>query len=314
MVLACVWAMLLMSLPLAAEKDAEEGWSPLPEGTTGVLFVTGGDRGYIKPMGCLGIVGGARYRPAFNDWLAAEEPELDWKWVSTGPLTMEPARDHAAADPEEMLEHLANVGYSLVSTTLVDAEVLGLDRISQWSERGLPFASANLVVFETGETAMPAHGIVEVDGVRLGVVPVTGMDREWLATGPRGGSVVTEEPLQAIDRAFRELRGSVDQLVLVSSGMADLRLRQLLRGMELRPDLVLARMSAHTFVEPKQVEGVPVLWMGMWGRMLGRVSFDADGEILEIRNIKVDESFPIDTLTGEPRPKQQAEGQLTSLD
>jgi hypothetical protein len=303
-----VWiGMLAAPLVLASGEE----WPPLPDETAGMLLVTGADKGYLEPLPCLRDIGGALYRPGFNNWLAAQAPGLEWAWASTGHVLSEPDPDYAAAEPERMLAQLAETGYEFVGASTVDADVIGFSGITEWSRRGVPFYSSNMTVFETGKPALPGHHVVEVGGARLGLVSVTAQDPGWVGIGPQGGTVLVEDARSPVSRALDEAREAADTTVLLANGLSHTQLRALLRKID-PPDLVVAQ-SASFFVErPRPIEDVPVLWIGTWGQVLGRISVSAGGEILEVRGMQVGDRFPIDPLTG--RPSGLPEERVSSVD
>ena len=298
-------------LAVSTSRASDQGWAPLPDETAGVLLVTGADKGYLEPLPCLRDIGGALYRPGFNEWLAAQAPGLEWAWASTGHVLSKPDPDYSAAEPERMLAQLAETGYAFVGASTMDAEVIGLEGITEWSRRGVPFYSSNMKVFETGKPALPGHHVLELGGTRLGLVSVTAEDPGWIGIGPDGGTVLVEDARAAVSRALDEVRGAADRTVLLANGLSHTELRALLREID-PPDLVVGQSAAFFVKQPRPIGDVPVLWIGRFGQVLGRVSVSAGGEILEVRGMQVGDRFPIEPLTG--RPSAPPEERVSSVD
>lgn len=292
---------LLLAVGVAFGASHAEGWPEPPEGTEALVLITGADIGQYYPRGCFGNTGGAVYRKAFDAWLEQSYPSIPHVWLSTGEVVPDPEDEHYLEPAEPMLEYLGEVGYAVVGVGERELEHLGPTRLAKLGQRfGLQFVSSNLQVFETGAPALYGDRVVEVGSSRIGVVVASPHLPERIWGGPKLGSVVTVQPVEALARRVAALRSQgADQVILLATSSSIL-VRRWLREVD-GVDAAFGSHGNRRDVEPKTYRGVPVLWLGALGQTLGRIALGGEGQILEIRGIPVSESFPVDPSTGEVR-------------
>lgn len=284
------------SAPAAPTADVSAtAWPPLPRETRAVLLLTGGDFGYAKPKGCNGRAGGAQYRPAFDRWLAERAPGVERIWLAAGdngPFHNE----QVALSFDGMLELFARVGYR--AATLGDAELwspgpAALARAAAGGARPAMIA-ANVVVHETGRTALPASIVLETRAGRWLVVGAAPHRPAQVFGAPDVGTIVTVPAAPAVRAELERRRGEYDHVVLLSS--LDYRDLEELVASVPGIDVVAASGGTYSEPEPRVVGGARLFWLGAEGLRLGRVALDERGRVLEARVIPIRGDFPIDPL------------------
>ena len=293
--LALLALLALAGPPLAA---AEKGaWEPLPTGTETVVLATGGDTGFINPKGCQGRMGGARYRPAFTEWLHSAEPGVHPLWVSTGNL-VDPTLDELVPLPE-MIAFYATVPYAAVAVGMFDLEAVGAEGIAAAAKSApFPLLAANLRVLETGLPLVEEAAVFDTPSGRIAFIGVIAHDLTAAWGGPRTGTVVTVDPRDVVPALVARLKGEGARVVLVSNG-GYTDLAELLRAAP-GVDAAVASNGSTISTRPEAGFDAPTLWVGLLGQQLARLAFDRSGALLEASAQTVEGAFPIDPLTGNP--------------
>lgn len=293
----------LFLLPFGAQAgDPPAQWPPLPPGTRTLLLVTGSDEGFYLPKGCNGDWGGTVYRLNFNRYLAQTAPDILKIWLSTGDLgkTDEESKTIPYA---EMLDFLGRVGYQTAGLGTFDLQQLDLLGLSRRTDLPVPIRSLNIVVHETGKSIFPPARVFETPSGRLLVVAVSAHLPEQVWGDPAIGTVITVPPSAPLARFIKEQKKPGDRLVLLSS-LHYQELKELLEEVD-GVDLALASAGTYETATPLPFGKTPVLWLGAEGRLLGRVTLDDTGKILEAMTVQVRGQFPIDPATGMPIPPSQ---------
>jgi hypothetical protein len=302
--LIAIAAFACASISTPAARDiAENGWPPLPEPAATVLLVTGADLGYVEPRGCHGNAGGALYRPALRRWLADRHPEIRQLWLGTGNVLAGRPEDPETSAAERMFELLGSAGYDAMGVGVSDLNVLSPAELRAVAQRrGVALVSSNLLVYETGRPAFATSRVVEIGGVRYGILAALDHAPHRVWGDISTGTVVTVDPLDVLPDLIEELRTRADVLVLLSS-MGTSTLSRLLASAP-PVDIVVAGWSKYWQPEPKIVEGTPVLWLGADGLRLARAAYSTGGSPLGTSILQVREPFPIDPATGSVRREE----------
>ncbi len=284
-----------------AGARAPEGWPPLPPGTRTLLLLTGADLGHWEPRKCFLNSGGMLYRLSLDTWLFDHEPGIDWHWVSTGNVLSLTLENTSVRPPREIYEGLARIGYDVVGVGWHDLQLLGPYAIRTMT-RDLPLylVATNLLVLETGKPFLEGSAILETASGRIGVLRLLPYREEGAWTSREYGTVVISPPEQVLPEALHQLAGRVDRVLLLAE-LNHVQLQELLR--HLPPDtppvvLVVDQLGTYGKCRADDVGGIPVLWVGGHGQVLGRAALDARGELLEARGIRVEGTFPVDPQTG----------------
>lgn len=290
--LAVLCGLALCAGPARAAADGE--WTALPDGTRTVVLVTGSDLGYVEPKHCQGRLGGGAYRPVFEEWFTRTHPGLDHFWVATGNLAR--VEDDGIAQPlDRVYTSLSRVPYRAVGIGRWDLGERGARLADMARTVPFPLLSANVRVHETGLRLLEPTAEIPVTGGVLGVIGVTAHDAQRIWSVAPDGSVISEPPLADVQEAIAALRPRVKTLALLSSlDYEDLRtLLGKLQGV----DVVLASSGAYARLEPEMMAGVPVLWVGSEGHLLGRMALGGDGAVVGLDAVRVTGAFPVDPVT-----------------
>ena len=293
--------MVLLALPAPAAAGGFRDWTPPDEKAALVLLLTGGDAGFVRPKGCFKGTGGSLYRPGLNAWLRGSHaaPRL---WLSTGDV-LTPLDEEGMAAPEQVLDNLSRSGYSGVGVGGGEFDVIGVPPAhgGAGSSRNIPWIGTNLVVFESGAGPLARSRIVKAGGLEIGVLAVS-PHRPGMTLGDlERGTLVTVDPVAAVRREMKDWKSRPDYVVLLAP-LPQAEARRVARELS-GIDLVLASSALLARPEPEVVGETPVLWVGGWGRFLGRVQLDAESRVIAAEVIEVGSRFPIDPTTGEPRSR-----------
>ena len=292
--------------PVSPAAGQEDGWPPLPPGTRTLLLLTGADLGHWEPRKCFNNDGGMLYRLGLNDWLFDHEPGVDWHWVSAGDVLTLTLENTAARPPREIYEGMARIGYDVVGVGYRDLQLLGPFAIRTLT-RDLPLhmVATNLRVRETGRPFLEESAVIDTASGRIGVLVLLPYREDAAWVSPEYGTVAIEPPGELLAEALARLARRADRILLVAQlgrmPIADL-ISRLPSGTP-RPFLVAGERGTYWQIEPDEVAGVPVLWTGGHGQLLGRAALGEDGELLDVRGIRVKGAFPVDPETGRVLPE-----------
>lgn len=294
--LIALFALSLGGGPALAASFAN--WSPPPAGTDALLLLTGADGNFVRPKACFKGVGGSFYRPAFSKWLAKDPSHPPFAWVSTGNVFSR-VEESGMAEDDEILTNLEATGFAAIGAGSEDLEVLGLP----WNEQAerldeLPWLATNLRVLETGRPALPGSRLLKVGHQEVAILAVTEHIPGRILGDLSTGSIVTVDPLEAIEAEIASWEKRPD-FVLVLAPLLQGSVRQLAAELE-GVDLIVASAALRAHPDVRLEGKNRVLWVGGWGRYLGRVALDEEGEPLAFDVVEVGHEFPIDPTTGQP--------------
>ncbi len=295
--LAALLVLALSPVAPAGESD-QRAWPPVPEGTRVLLLATGGDFGYIEPKNCEPRQGGSLYRPAFDAWLAANEPRVERFWLSAGNVAS-PTRRPDVSSPRKLYNLFERVGYDAALAGISDLQTLGAAGMERLARR-VPFPTlACNVVDEKNRPVFPEAVVLQTAAGRVAVVgAVERVDDFWPIRRNRD-SARTVDPERVVPKIVDRVRAQADTVVLLAQ-MGQASLRQILRRTK-GLDLVLAQSGTALDVERDTTNGVPVVWLGLEGVGLGRVALGNDGRVVEALALRVRGDFPVDPVTGRVR-------------
>jgi len=130
------------------------------------------------------------------------------------------AKADAIIEAQKKMEiHAANVGAKDLA--------LGLGYIEKSADEGFPWVSANLRNAKGEPTQIPPYRIIEVAGLRIGIVGLLDKTRRASTAEPLDYSVA--DPFTAADETIKNIEGEGVDLVVVLSAMVFLRNQELAR-------------------------------------------------------------------------------------
>lgn len=275
-------------------------WQLPPPDATGLLLVTGSDLGYVEPKHCWKGSGGGHYRVGLQQYLAEARSGLPLVWLSTGNVLSTFVEDPMVRPPKEVFAALARLPYTAVGVGQTELEVLEpapLLRIA--TAAGVPLVATNVVEWETGRSFARASVLVTVGGARIGILAVRPHDPQLIWESESGTSIVTIEPRAAIESEVARIDGAVDHVIVLST-LLQTEVRELadvVRGV----DVIIAASGGLILEEEEQRKAARIFWIGAFGEVLGQSVLAAGSEPRPFQSIRVDDSFPIDPITGERR-------------
>ena len=274
-------------------------WSPPPEGTEALLLLTGADANFVKPKGCFKGTGGSLYRPSFGAWLKLDESNPPFAWVSTGNVFSRFEEEGMAPDAT-VIDNLQDTGYSAIGVGFDDLERLGLPWTRHAEQLGtLPWLATNLRVLETGRSALPASRRFKLGDREIAILAVTDQAPARLLGDLDTGTIVTTDPVDALHAEMASWKTRPDYVIVLAPVLQG-SVRRLARELE-GVDLIVASSALRAHPEADTTERNTVLWIGGWGRFLGRVAFGEGRTPLALDVVEVGTDFPIDPLTGMPQ-------------
>jgi len=180
--------------------------------------------GYIDVCGCKHKEvrqGSITRRASFLKQLRAAKPEILLLDGGSSLFPIEdrvkdPERVEAIRKAELIVEAYNRMGYRAMAVGSFDLAA-GLDTLQSLAQKAkFEILSANLLDKATQAPIFKPHAVLEVAGVRVGVIGLTleTMSRAYL--GKVAPGVVVSDPIEAATRSVEELRGKVDLLIALS--------------------------------------------------------------------------------------------------
>jgi hypothetical protein len=247
------------------------------DGPAATILFTGSVHGFLDQCGCARFpLGGVDRRSGYIRSYQRSHADTDVVLLDTGNFFDTPG---AAGDVKSraLVEAMNRLGY--VASGVGERDLLlGIAHFRDvTSEAAFPFVSANLVRRETGRTWLPPATVVSAGGLRIAVLGVTRYNPTLRLELPGGGTVVTVDPVQALQTHVAEQRDTSDLVVVLAAlPLEDARLvaRQV-RGI----DLILGSHGARRTAEPIREGGAEILYGGDEGKYFGEVAlFGRPGE------------------------------------
>ncbi|MBI4603739.1 MAG: hypothetical protein HY721_17430 [Planctomycetes bacterium] len=211
----------------------------------------------------------------------------------------------ALRSAELIIEAYNRMGYQALAVGAFDLAA-GLEELQRLQKRAkFPFLSANLADKETGRLYFPAHAVVEVGGVRVGIFGLTLNTLGKVYLGKVAPAAVVTDPLLAARRCLEELRGKAD-LVIALSHLREETNSELLRDLQALEDLA----APEVLIDPYIQYGNHHTWLSKdeeWLSFKGDTLFlrgDGQGARLGVVDIEV----------ASPRAKLSAQGRSPTLE
>ncbi len=149
----------------------------------------------------------------------------------------------------------------------------------QVARRKFPMVCANITEKSTGKVPsfMKPYIIVERNGMKIGVIGLATVDTPKMSFPKNVESFNFTDPLAAVEKYQKELEKKGVKVIGIISHMGydvDQKFAEKLSGIAF-----IVGGHSHTFVtEPKEINGIPVLQAGCWGKNIGfaDLTFDKD--------------------------------------
>jgi len=171
-----------------------------------------------------------------------------------------------------LCEHTAKLGYGLIGLGEWDLNY-GLDYLrKKESELGFRFLCANLRD-SSSELVFPASEIVEVDGLKIGVIAVLDAALKIVTMSADSDDFQMDSARDALDRELPALREQTDFVVLLAH-MPSREVRQLLLdlGTEAGVDFVIEGHDARQYRRINKVEDTYLLAANNQGKYVGQLN------------------------------------------
>ncbi len=241
-----------------------------------ILNVTGSVHGFLDVCGCETFpLGSLARRAAHMNASQRRWPTAATFAVDAGDFSDLPGPS-GEVKTRALVEAMNELGYRAAGIGQRDlafgpAALLELGRLARF-----PFLSANLV--RTGQATpwLPASQVVEAGGLRIAIVAAMNHDPIASWTLPDGSTLVTIDPLPAVERAMKGLQGKIDVVVLLASmPLEDARLlAQRVPGI----DLVFGSYGGRATLAPVLEGGTRILYLEDEGKFLGQATIFRPGE------------------------------------
>lgn len=204
------------------------------------------------------------------------------------------AWESLSSDGQVTVEGMNAMGYDAMGVGMMDG-IKGLDvLLARREEAAFPMLSANLTYVEDGALVLEPYAILVRDGVRFGLLGLTGPQ---FTQGPGLAEIVAvEDATEAAAHYVPELWERADVVIVLSSlgKAADNALAAAVPGI----DIVIGSNSAYLMPEPDRAGDTVIVQQGYLGEWLGHlhVRYDDQGAIAEAasRYIALDENYPDD--------------------
>jgi len=235
-----------------------------------ILNFTGSVHGYLDVCGCetypLGSIArrASQMNASQRRWPAAASFAVDAGNFSDLPGPAGEVKTRA------LVEAMNELGYRAAGIGERDLAFGPAALAAIGSVARFPFLSANLVLAGKGTGWLPASHVVEAGGLRIGVLAAMRHDPMASWELPDGTSLVTVDPIPAVERAMAGLQGKCDVVVLLASmPLEDARLvARRVPGI----DLVIGGHGGRATLAPV-VEGTArILYLEDEGKFLGQAT------------------------------------------
>lgn len=267
-----------------------------------LLVLTGEQYGFLEPCGCSETQSGGFSRRA--DFFR-QVKEKNWEVLPLDlgdTLTLKRSRTQDQVKFESILKGLNRMQYGALGIGRSEIRV-GADRLLAFHQpdapEGIPFVSANVVLFDTPELGTPLpYRIMERNGVKVGVTSVIGKTyREELL--PVGGGKVDykiEDPEQALPAVLEKMKSEKPDLLVLLSQATEKESRELAT---LFPDfniVVTAGGVEDGEIQPQKIGNSWLVVAGAKGKHLAAVGYyrqkpaDMKYELVELDNRRFGET------------------------
>jgi 2',3'-cyclic-nucleotide 2'-phosphodiesterase (5'-nucleotidase family) len=182
-----------------------------------------------------------------------------------------------------LLQAMERLGYRVINVGERDIRMGYPDFARRTAGTPFSYVSANIIDRQTKEPIFDPHVVVEVsdpDGkstVRVGVIGAVRFNPMFLKSGPNGGNIVIEHPLERVKHEVEALqKKKVDLIVL----LAALHKRDALSIMQGLPEIDFVLGSYGGLVTPREEKAgdATLMYCGNRGQRIGesRIFFDKD--------------------------------------
>ncbi|MBP7148456.1 MAG: hypothetical protein KBD01_13005 [Acidobacteria bacterium] len=234
-----------------------------------VIFFTGAVQGYLDQCGCArNPLGGVDRRAA---WLSAARqrwPRSPFVILDAGNFSDTPG---AAGDVKTrgLVAAMGRLGYHVGGVSEREL-LLGVDHFRDVTrDAAFPFIASNLVRERDGATWLPAAKIVEAGELRVAVLSVTGFNPSLRHPLPGGQTLVTSDPVVALQSAIATY-GTRADLVVVLSTLPLEDARQVARRVS-GIDLIIGAHGGRLTSEPVLEGNTRILYAADEGKYLGQI-------------------------------------------
>jgi 5'-nucleotidase / UDP-sugar diphosphatase len=155
----------------------------------------------------------------------------------------------------------------------------------KFSEATFPALLGNVIVKESGISLFPADIIVDVDGIKVGIIGVITEDLLGVTTRKATEGLIVLPKADVIKVSLEKLIPITDiQIILSHSGFEEDSLMAVEVGPEV--DLIVGGHSHTRLREPKWVNGVPIVQAGSKGKWLGLVDMVIDTSLNRVVSLE----------------------------
>ncbi len=253
-----------------------EGW----EKPDLLLVLTGEQRGYLEPCGCSELQSGGFSRRA--DFFRQVE-EKGWSCL---PLdlgeTLKRSRAQDRVKFGSMLKGMGDMKYGVLglgrAEIRIGADVL-LANHQPDQPGGIPFVSANVVLFDSPELGTPlAYKVIEQNGVKVGVTSVIGKGyrEELMPVGGGSADYKIEDPEKALPPVLEKLKEEKPDLLVLLSQSPEEESKALAKAFPEFQIVVTAGGVEDGEIQPQKIGGTWMVVAGAKGKHLAGIGYYKD--------------------------------------
>lgn len=285
--------------PVRKPKPLLEGWAK----PAVALVLSGEQHGYIEPCGCSEMQSGGFSRRAN---LLQQLEEKGWPVVALdlgGTVSAEHSRRQDRIKFETILEGLKKMHYAGLALGREELR-LGPDNLLALNTEDLPFVDANVLFFDSPELGRIPSKVIDVNGVKIGVVAVfgTGYKNDVFVGGVDQPIQVTE-PAVAVQDALDKLEPQKPDLLVLLSHAKLPESKELAEKFPQFDVVLSAGGPEDPSGKPEMVGKTTLLTVGGKGKKVGVVGFypqDAEHrlrfELVELDRLRFKHTPQIDDL------------------
>lgn len=265
-----------------------------------VLFATGGVQGYLDKCGCPRFpLGGIDKRQGQMQVFRKRHPQAPSLLLDAGNFFDNPGPS-GDIKSRGLVEAMNRMGYQ--AAAVGERELIsGVDHFGGITQRAnFPFLSANLVREKEGTPWLIPGKVIPAGSLRIAVLGVTRFNPSLRLPLPGGDTLVTTDPLEALQTYLPQFRTGADLvIVLAALPLEDARLlARRVPGI----DFIFGAHGGKFTAEPIKEGSATLLYLGDEGKYLGQV------EVFETarsrpswntRLIQLGEAIPGDAAMGD---------------